>query len=240
MSDTSVHLPRYIRNGETVDPHEQLLLREKKIAVVGCGGLGGYVIEMLARLGVGHLTVIDGDVFDVSNLNRQLLCTEALLGHSKAHAAQKRIQAIDSQISVIAHHAFLTAENGQSYLAGHDLVIDALDSITSRFVLEALCLELNIILIHGAIAGWYGQIATIYPGDNLLKKIYKSNEQRGKEKILGNPSFTPALIASLQVSEATKVLLNKGETLRNQLLFMNCLDYEMDIINFHPSEITSF
>lgn len=232
MHEDSVHLARYVRNGTTVTPLEQQQLRHKKVAIIGCGGLGGYIIEMLTRIGVGELTVIDGDIFDVSNLNRQLLATEAQLGCSKAQAAADRIKVIDETIKVKAYQVFLTSDNGREYLEGCDLVIDALDTITSRFVLEKLCEELSIIMIHGAIAGWYGQVANIYPGDRLLQKIYKTKEQRGEERVLGNPSFTPALVAALQVAEATKVLLGKGETLRHQLLFINCLDYEMDRIDF--------
>lgn len=232
MKEEAERLLRFKRNGTLVTPSEQLLLAEQRVAVIGCGGLGGYVIEMLARIGVGHLTVIDGDDFDPSNLNRQLLSTEDLVNSSKVKAAEARIHTIDQSITVKAYHDFLTADNGYDYLKGHDLVIDALDSIASRFVLEEICMALGIVLIHGAIAGWYGQVATIYPGDNLFEKIYKTNAQSGAEKKLGNPSFTPSLIASLQVAEAIKILLHKGETLHNQLLFINTLDYEMDRIDF--------
>jgi molybdopterin/thiamine biosynthesis adenylyltransferase len=187
---------------------------------------------MLARLGVGHLTVLDGDVFDETNLNRQLYSDEASIGKSKALKAKDRVAAINSSIAVEAHILTLTADNAPDILRGHDAVIDAVDSIEARCMLQDACEEAGIPFIHGAIAGWYGQVTTIYPGDRTLDLLYAqgTRKEKGIEKQLGNPSFTPALVASIEVSEAVKVLIGKGETLRKRVLYIDTLAQEYNVV----------
>jgi molybdopterin/thiamine biosynthesis adenylyltransferase len=88
----------------------------------------------------------------------------------------------------------------------------------------------SIPLVHGAIAGWTGQISTIFPNDNTMQKIYRDKELKGSEEYLGIPAFAPALISSIQVSEAIKILINKAELLRNKILFINLLEHEYQLI----------
>lgn len=223
---------RYERNIGMLTVDEMERLRKSRVCVVGCGGLGGYIIEMLARLGVGHLTVLDGDVFDETNLNRQLYSEESTIGKSKALQAKERVARINSGVHVEAHLLTLTADNAPDILKGHDLVIDAVDSIEARCMLQDTCEEAGIPFIHGAIAGWYGQVTTIYPGDRTLDLLYAqgTRKEKGIEKLLGNPSFTPALVASIEVSEAVKVLIGKGETLRKRVLYIDTLAQEYNVV----------
>ena len=209
---------------------ENASLSKFKVCVVGCGGLGGYIIEMLARLGIGNLTVVDGDVFDESNLNRQLLSDMDSLGKSKALKAKDRISIVNPLINVKAVNERLTKENGLEILEEHDVVVDALDNIESRLLIQKLAEELNIPLVHGAIAGWYGQVTTILPGDKTLDLLYSNSGNRGLEAELGNPSFTPALVASIEVSEVLKILINRGDLLRRKLLIINTLNQEYEVI----------
>jgi len=220
---------RYRRNMNMLSESEIERLASTKVCVVGCGGLGGHVIEMLGRLGVGSLTVIDGDVFDESNLNRQILSTESLIGKSKALAAASRLAEVNSLIDVTPHFTFLNEENCDDLIRGHDAVVDALDRMQPRRLLEARCEALGIPLVHGAIGGWYAQVCTILPGDRIFSRIYPAGTDRGIESELGNPSFTPAVTASIQVSETLKLLLNRGELLRNRLLTIDLLDNEFEI-----------
>lgn len=224
-------LDRYKRNVNMLSEEENEKLKDFKVCVIGCGGLGGYIIEMLGRLGIGHITAVDGDVFDETNLNRQILSDEASLGMSKAEKAKQRMELVNSTIEVKPIAEMFTKTNGIEMLKGHDVVVDALDDIETRLVLQQLCEELQIPLVHGAIAGWYGQVATILPGDRTLDFIYARKKQpKGVEKELGNPSFTPAQVASIQVSEVVKLLIGRGEFLRNKILFINMLDQEYDIV----------
>lgn len=222
-------MDRYCRNEQTLTKEQNRNLRSKKVCVIGCGGLGGFIIELLARAGVLELTVVDGDVFEESNLNRQLFSTVDNLGHSKAVAAKERIRSVNPDVHVRALDLLLTAENAHGILIGHDLVIDALDSIQTRLVLEDAAHELEIPLVHGAIGGWYGQVGISYPGDRLLHRLYPRDAQKGVEEELGNPPFTPAFVAALQVCEAIKVLIGIEPLLRNKVCRIDLLTTEMEV-----------
>jgi molybdopterin/thiamine biosynthesis adenylyltransferase len=221
---------RYARNLGMFSEEEMSTLLTKQVAVIGCGGLGGFIIEMMARLGVKKLLVVDSDVFDETNLNRQLLSDEASMGLSKALQAKKRVALINSSVDVVAVEERLSLDNGGSILTGCDVLLDAVDNIGTRFMLQQLAEELEIPMIHGAIAGWYGQVSTLFPGDRTMGVIYPHGEEndKGIEVQLGNPSFTPALIASIQVAEAVKVLIGRGEVLRKTLLYIDTLHQEYE------------
>ena len=223
---------RYIRNENMLSRKENLSLRNFKVAVVGCGGLGGHIIEMLARMGVGHITAIDGDVFEPHNLNRQLFSLPSNLDNPKAPEAKKRIETVNPDVTVVAKQVMLDEDNAGELLAGHDLVCDALDNIKTRKLVARTAANLNMPMVFGAIAGWYAQIGTIMPGDKLLDKIYPDGINKGAETQLGNPSFTPALAASLQVAEVIKVLLGKEGILKNKLLVIDTLEHHYEVIDF--------
>lgn len=223
---------RYIRNENMLTAEENSRLRSFKVVVVGCGGLGGHIIEQLARMGIGYLTMIDGDAFESSNLNRQLFSHPGNLGKPKAMEAEKRVKQINPDVKTNARQVFLTDDNAESLLSGHHIICDALDNISSRKIVEEAAAKLNIPMVFAAIAGWYAQVGTIMPGARLLEKIYPEGVEKGAEIQLGNPSFTPALAASLQVAETIKVLLKKEGVLKNRLLMVNTLDHEYQVIEF--------
>lgn len=225
-------MERYSRNMKTLSKEENDKLKEFKVCVVGCGGLGGYVIEMLGRIGIGSITAVDGDVFAESNLNRQVLSSTETIGLGKALVAKQRLEKVNPLIEVKVVPEMLTEENSLDILKDHHVVVDALDSIPARLMLQENCKKLNIPMIHGAIAGWYGQVTTIFPGDDTLNRIYGKDkkEAKGVEKEMGNPSFTPALTASIEVSEVIKLLIGRGELLRKKILFIDLLSCEYDIV----------
>lgn len=220
---------RYIKNMNLLSAEENDRLRSFSVCVIGCGGLGGYIIELLGRLGIGSITAVDGDNFELSNLNRQLLSDESLIGKSKSLAAVQRMARVNSEVQVISKSCFLTEDNCDELISGHNLVFDALDNMSSRRILESHCSSCNIPLIHGAIGGWYAQVCTIMPGDFAFQKIYPSGMETGIETELGNPAFMPSLTASIQVSEGIKVLFGKGDLLQNKLLTINLLNHEYEI-----------
>jgi len=221
---------RHDRNGIFTD-QDMSIIKNAKVCVVGCGGLGGYVIEMLARAGIGSLTVVDGDVFDESNLNRQVLSDTYNIGLSKAKIAVSRVKRLDPDVEIRGLETFLSKDNIAEIVEGHDIVVDALDSIDIRFVIQAYCKESEIPMVHGAIAGWYGQVSTIMPGDDTLNYLYRG-QNKGVEQEIGNPSFTPATIASIQVAEVFKVLLNKSDILSKKVLFVDLLASEFELVEF--------
>jgi molybdopterin/thiamine biosynthesis adenylyltransferase len=222
---------RYQRNRTTLSIANQLTLFRSSAVVIGCGGLGGYLIEELARLGVGRIAVVDPDIFEEHNLNRQILSTVATLGEPKVAAAARRVAEINPAVTVTQLQERFCRDNGAAILKGSDIVMDGLDSIPVRLELAALCSEMRIPLVHGAIAGWYGHVASQLPGDDTVARIYQSwHEGKGVEQHLGNPSFTPAVVASLEVAEACKILLGNGSVLTGRKLSIDLLEMEIDEI----------
>ena len=218
---------RYQRNRNLLSCADQYRLFCSHVAVVGCGGLGGHVIEGLARLGIGHITIIDPDVFEEHNLNRQTFCTISNLGKNKAEVTAERIYELNPAVTILPHVLAFASHNGTTLLSDTNIVVDALDSIIVRLELSAVCRELNVPLVHGAIGGWSGQVTSQLPKDNSLETLYAGKEQHdGIENKMGNPSFTPALVAALQVTETTKILLNIGEALSTRVLTIDLLDME--------------
>lgn len=218
---------RYQRNRRTISVEQQLVLFRSRVVVVGCGGLGGYVIEQLARLGVGTIVAIDPDIFEEHNLNRQLLADILALGRPKVEIASARIARVNPAVTLVPIQDAYAPER-EAPLKGAQVVVDALDSIATRLSLSLSCTRLGIPLVHGAIAGWYGQVTTEFPGDHSLARIYANAGNKGAEQQLGNPSFTPAVVAGLQTTEVCKILLGAGTTLRGRMLAVNLLDMDFD------------
>jgi molybdopterin/thiamine biosynthesis adenylyltransferase len=122
-------------------------------------------------------------------------------------------------------------ENGAALLKGMDAAVDALDSVPTRIELAECCEALNIPMVHGTIGGWYGQVTTQMPGDGTVQMIYRNcKDAKGVERMLGNPAFTPAVIASLEAAEVCKILTGQGTLLQRRMLFINMLDMEVDKI----------
>ena len=218
--------PRYERNMPALTEAECQILRKKRILVVGCGGLGGHIIDMLARIGIGSLRVVDGDVFEATNLNRQLLSQIPLLGVSKAVAAAEHIARVNPDIQTEAVKTFLTAENAADLVAGCDAVLDALDNIPSRKILAAACTQAGIPYIYGAIRGWVAQAAVSMPDDGLINKLFPEDVVIRDKSVL---SFTPAMCASMQVSLAVKLLTGRSvET--GTIYYFDLLNQEFETI----------
>lgn len=197
---------RYERNFPALTEAEWKALRGKRVLVVGCGGLGGHLIELLARIGIGALRVVDGDVFEASNLNRQLLSEVPLLGVSKAKAAAARVSRVNPDVDVEAEAVFLTADNVGTLLSGCDAVLDGLDNIESRRILARACARAGIPYIYGAVNGWVAQAAISMPGDGLVEKLYPEGAALKNKSVL---SFIPALCAAMQVSLCVKLLVDR-------------------------------
>ncbi len=215
---------RYMRNLGTVGLEGQARLLRATVAVVGLGGLGGYVTEALTRIGVGRLILIDGDVFEEHNLNRQVLSAEAKLSTEKVQAARRRVAEINSAVEVVGHTVRLTRENLPRLLKGADVVVDALDRLPIRLILQEGAQALSIPMVHGSIAGFLGQVMTIFPGDPGLRGLYGGTDdlpEQGLEAQLGTPATTPMAVAAWEAQEVVKILLDRGDLLRHRLVMMD-------------------
>lgn len=216
---------RYLRNGPSIDLSGQIVLATSTVSVVGCGGLGGQAVLLLARLGLGHIRVFDPDRFDESNLNRQALCHIDNLGAFKAEEAVRQCARINPAVRVTAE--ILAVRNpGQEHLfASCDVMVDALDNAKDRLGLAALAKDLGIPLVHGAVAGFEGRIMTVLPGDTGMETLYGSGtnspQTDSAENLLGTPALAPTLFATLQAMAVVNLLLKRGPLVNNRMVHLD-------------------
>ena len=211
---------RYERSVGTIGLEGQARLLESCAAVAGCGGLGGWIIEILARAGVGKLILIDGDVFCESNLNRQLYATEESLGERKAAAAARRVKAVNSAVETEARAVFLDAGNCAELFVGADVVMDALDNNGARQCALDCCRAMGIPFVHGAVAGFCGETAVLRAGGAAPWELCGASD-RGAEVEEGTAPFIPPFIASAQAAAAIKILARAGETPEKTMLWFD-------------------
>lgn len=217
---------RYLRNIPALTEAECNLLRQKRVLIVGCGGLGGNLISILLRIGVGSLRIVDGDVFEATNLNRQLFSSIPALGHNKARIALQRAININPDVHVDVVEEFLTKENAMELIDGCDVVLDALDNVDGRRILAAACKKAGVPFVYGAISGWVAQAAVSMPGDDLIEKLYPEDVIVRDKSVL---SFTPALCASMQAALCIKYLVGRPvET--GRIYYFDLLNQEFEII----------
>ncbi|MBQ6582840.1 MAG: ThiF family adenylyltransferase [Mogibacterium sp.] len=220
---------RYIRQLPIVGEGGQQTLAQKRILIVGCGGLGGHLLENMLRIGVGTITAVDGDRFEESNLNRQLLSVEPLLGCSKAEAAADRAQAVNSEVAFHPVPEPLTRENGDALVEGCDLVLDGLDNVPDRLLLEEICAKHEVPLVHGAILGDLVQVAVVPPGSGMLRMLYGNAPASGSKASI---AYTPACCAAIQCAQATQLLLGREPSLWGKLMQMDLETMTEDVITF--------
>lgn len=218
-------MSRYERNHPAISPDEQNVLASKRVLIAGCGGLGGYVLEFLGRIGVGHLTAVDGDIFIDSNLNRQLLANEETLGRPKPVCAQERLKLVNPNVEVTPVSGFITEENAEGLVSGHDVIVDALDNGPSRIILVRAAQKMGIPLVSGAISGWRGRVFVVMPGDSA-DCLWSG----GAGISAGNLCFTASGTASVQAAETVKLLLNRSGLLHGRF-------HEFDLLSGQWEEI---
>ncbi len=200
-------MERYCRNIGVLSEEEQKLLNSKRALVIGSGGLGGFVIEGLIRMGINTIGICDFDVADISNLNRQILVLEETIGKEKVDLAESRIKNINSAARVIKYMSHFPSEEVVADLDNYDIVIDCLDNFESRVKLEKECVQRNLIVIHGGVGGNYGQVGVVSNDNKLISLLNEFNSDIQQK--LGNPYYIVSVVSALQVHLAILVLLNR-------------------------------
>jgi molybdopterin/thiamine biosynthesis adenylyltransferase len=220
---------RYSRNIGTLGVEGQIKLLQSHVVIVGLGGLGGYILENCARLGVGKITGIDRDSFEENNLNRQILAASDTIGKTKTVEAARRVAMINPNLQFTGRATRF--ENLPRDLFNEcDLVFDCLDRLDTRRELALRCTVSGKTLIHGAIAGWCGQAGIVPPGNKILEQISKNHTQ-GIEKDLGNLPFTAAFAASMMIAKAIPLLLKEKEP-KVELQFFDLRHGDWETIGF--------
>jgi molybdopterin/thiamine biosynthesis adenylyltransferase len=214
-------------------------LKRAKVCVVGLGGLGSPVSIQLASMGVGHLRLVDRDVVDISNLHRQHLYGVDVIGYPKVEAAAERLNKLNPYITVEPMPLSVTPSNAEDIIKGMDLVVDCLDSMAPRYSLNRACIRLGIPLIHGAVITQIGNATTIIPGETVCLECFQGgldDEALPSCAIVGVHPSIISIVASIQVSEAVKLLLGKTPSLRNTLLFCDLSDLSFERITLARME----
>lgn len=212
-------------------------LTRSRVVVIGAGGLGSPVAFYLAAAGVGHLTLIDDDVVDRSNLQRQILHTDARVGLPKVTSAQGSLLALNPDIDVIAVRQRFAASNADALLAGADLVIDGADNFDARYLLNDTAMRQRIPWVYGAVQGFAGQVGLFAPHQHDNAPCYRClfPEPPGPGEApncaeAGVLGALPGLIGTLQATEALKWLLGLPEPLLGKLLCVDALTMQFNTI----------
>ncbi|MGL4383317.1 MAG: HesA/MoeB/ThiF family protein [Bacilli bacterium] len=222
-------MERYQRNLGSITPEQQDLIMNAKVLVIGLGGLGGHVIEGLARLGFQHIGICDYDVVETSNLNRQVLSQSKNIGQKKVMLAQERIACIDPKIRVFHYEGKYPHAKVLKDLGMYDLIFDCLDNNETRLILENDTTSIGKVLIHGAIAGNYGYFGISSAGNYLIKNQVEHN--KGVETFLNNPYYSPALVSNFQLILALKYLF-KQDYLKDGFYVLDMNDLSIDQVQF--------
>lgn len=221
-----------------IDKRDQEKFKNSTIAVIGCGGIGGMTIEMLARLGVGKLILVDEDVFDVSNLNRQVLSTQETLNEKKSKAAAKRVKSINPEIDVEYYTEHVNPANIDKLIENSSIVMDALDNVLTRVIVSRKAREHKIPFVHGAVEATQGQVTTFLPNTKSYEKMFnlpscgKDLTEEVMESLKNVTSHTPPvfgptpnLVSCMQAMEAYKIITGLGKvTVSPKLLTFDLLD----------------
>jgi molybdopterin-synthase adenylyltransferase len=208
---------RYLRNGDTYSLAEQIRLNGSHAAMFGLGGLGGHALEILARSGVGHIRAADGDEFQPSNLNRQLLCTRRSINGYKAAAAAARVKLLNPAVDFKPVAAFLDEGLMGRFLAGADLALDALGGLRDRPALLRQAAHAGIPLVTAAVAGQAGYVATVLPGATGPADLFGAGGE-GAEDTLGTPAPAVVAAAALMSAEALNILCGRAPRLAGAML----------------------
>lgn len=204
--------PRYLRNLPLLGESGQEKLKAAKVLVVGAGGLGCPVLQYLTAAGIGTIGICDGDVVQPSNLNRQVLYGDAALGQKKAVWAKERLQQLNPHLNVQVYAQLLTAENADSLCQSYDIMVDCLDNLAARLLLNDICVKQRKPLVHGAVSQYFGQQMTILPGTPCLRCIFPDDsvaETQKESPENGIIGAVAGVIGSIQALEVIKLIVGK-------------------------------
>jgi len=221
---TKDELERYDRQIMIADIGEegQEKLKRARVFIAGTGGLGSPTAIYLTTAGVGMICVADHDRVELTNLNRQVLHWEKDIGKKKVSSAREKLKKINHEVKVEAIEETITEANVFQLIAGFDVIVDAMDNLPTRYLLNKAAIEKNIPFFHGAVYGFEGRAMTIIPGKTAcLRCVYRGDIPKEKFPVIG---VTPAVIGCIQATEVIKYIVGIGELLKNRLLIYDGLD----------------
>ncbi len=222
--EEKVRYSRHLLLEEVGEAGQEKLL-QAKVLVVGAGGLGSPVLLYLAAAGIGTLGIMDDDTISESNLQRQVLYDSLCLGAPKAETARRKLQALNPHCTVHIYDERLTATNAQQIIPAYDIVIDATDNLTARYVINDACVAAGKPFVYGSICEFEGQVSVFnYRGGPTYRDLYEYHDGVPDfRQPLGVIGALPGVIGSIQASETVKVILGSDSTLSGKLLLIDLL-----------------
>jgi adenylyltransferase/sulfurtransferase len=219
---------RYARQILMIGEAGQERLKLARVLVAGAGGLGTVISLYLAAAGVGHLRIIDCDVVETSNLNRQILHWSGDVGRPKTASAEEKLAALNPMIRIETVSGRIAEESIEEMAEGCDLIVDAMDNFPTRYLLNRTAVEKGIPFIHGAVRGFFGQATTVIPGKTpCLRCLFPKSPPREVFPIIG---ATCGVIGAIEATEAIKLLTGQGEPLAGRLFLWDGLAGSADSI----------
>lgn len=197
-------------------------LKRARAFIAGAGGLGSPAAIYLAAAGVGTIRIVDQDTVELGNLNRQILHWNRDIGRYKIDSAGEKLRALNPEVKIETLREKITGVNISDLCAGYDLIIDAVDNLPTRYILNRAAVEKKIPIFHGAVSGFEGRAMTVIPGQSAcLMCLYRGVVVSSKTPVIG---VTPAIIACIQASEAIKYITGIGQLLANRFLVYDGLN----------------
>lgn len=221
-----------VKNCRAVSPAGQARLLAACVLVVGAGGLGGYVVELLARLGLGRIKIADGDVFEESNLNRQLLATPLTLGRNKAAVGAARLREICPCAVAEPLECHLDETSLPRALADVHLVVDALGGLAPRKMLHAVALDAGVPVVSAAVAGWTALVGSETPAKRGISRLWSGPLDRDAERVLGSLAPVASFAAAAQAAEAARYFLEGTLPLAGKMLHADLASFHCTVYDF--------
>ena len=242
MNLTEDQINRYSRHiilqGVGGEGQEKLL--NGRVLIIGAGGLGAPVALYLAAAGVGHIGIIDADVVDISNLQRQVIHFTPDIGRPKVESAKEKMNQINPDVQVTTYQDFFTKENAFDVLKDYDFIVDGTDSFSAKFLINDACVLAKKPFSHGGILRFDGQTMTHIPGHASYRCVFKNPPPANAVPTCSQAGVFGAIagmLGTIQAAEAVKYLTGVGELLTNRILIFDALNMKFRTVKVKPSEL---
>ena len=241
LSLDATQLDRYSRHiiMDEIGPDGQSTLLDSRVLVVGAGGLGAPVLQYLAAAGVGTLGIVDDDVVERSNLQRQVIHADSDVGTPKVESAAAFINNVNPDVTVETYETRLSKGNAEDIIGGYDLVVDASDNFPTRFLVNDVCRLAEIPVSHGAIYKFEGQVTSLVPDGPCYRCLFPEAPEPGTVPdcaTTGVLGVLPGTVGCLQATEAVKLLLDMGEPLVGEMLCYDAMDLSFERVPYRRRE----
>ncbi|MHC1587481.1 MAG: HesA/MoeB/ThiF family protein [Candidatus Syntropharchaeia archaeon] len=225
---------RYDRQIMIFGEEAQKKLKKAKVFVAGLGGLGSPISIYLTVAGVGNIRIVDCDVVERSNLNRQILHWEKDIGSMKSKSAEEKLREMNPDVNIEAFHEEINEDTVFELVGDSEIIVDAMDNFEARYLLNKVAIERRIPLVHGAVYGFEGRITTIIPGETpCLRCIYPRAPPASKFPAIGT---APGVIGVIEANEVIKLITGVGEVLKGALLIWDGLDSSFERVRIERKE----